>query len=101
MSQQNATDPMYVLVETMVRAIVDHEDQVKINVVRGRHNVVYEVELHPEDIALSIGKEGQNAKAMRTILNAAARKLGVKYNLDIITDRNTPPPTTVPTGEAA
>ena len=81
-------DPIYDLVETIVYAMVDHEEDVRFHVVRGEHNIVIEVKLNEADIGKVIGGLGKNAEAIRTILNAACKKLNVKYTFDIITSKS-------------
>ena len=72
------------LVEIMAKALVDHPDQVRIAEIAGRDTLVIELRTAKEDLGKIIGKRGQNAQAMRTILNAAGRKLNKRVVLEII-----------------
>ena len=88
--QHRSTEQIRNLVETILHAMVEHEAHVQIHEVRGEHNVVFEIKVHETDVGHVIGVQGKNAEAIRTILNAACKKLHVKYTLDIITkDRRT------------
>lgn len=72
------------LVEIMAKALVDHPDQVEVTEIAGRDTSVIELSAAKEDLGKIIGKRGQNAQAMRTILNAASRKLNKRVVLEII-----------------
>lgn len=72
------------LVETMARALVDYPDQVRISEIAGGHTLVIELRPAKEDFGKIIGKQGRNVQAMRTILNAASKKLKKRVILEII-----------------
>ena len=71
------------LVEHMARALVNNPDATTVseNVTEEGFELVLQVA--PEDMGKIIGKQGRIAKAMRTVLKAAAAKDGKKVNLDI------------------
>ena len=55
--------------------------------VKGTENdVTIELSVHPDDMGKIIGKQGRMAKALRTIVKAAAVKEGkqIHYNVEII-----------------
>ena len=72
------------LVETIARALVDHPEDVKVHTVEGPQATVVELRVHPEDLGKVIGRQGRTAKAMRTILSAAALKQDKRTTLEII-----------------
>ncbi|HID15356.1 MAG TPA: KH domain-containing protein [Candidatus Atribacteria bacterium] len=72
------------LLEYIIKALVDHPDRVDINVVDGSRSVIFEVKVAPEDIGKIIGKEGRIAKAIRTVIKAAAIKEGKRATVEII-----------------
>jgi predicted RNA-binding protein YlqC (UPF0109 family) len=72
------------LVEKLVQAIVDNPDKVQVTEVKGERTIVYEVRVAEDDLGKVIGKEGRIANALRTILKAAAAKLGKKVSLEIL-----------------
>ena len=72
------------LVQLMAEALVDHPEQVNVNVVEGENSVILELKVAPDDVGKVIGKGGQTAKAMRKILSAAATKLKKKSLLQIV-----------------
>lgn len=71
------------LVETLAKALVDNPDQVKVNEISG-DVVTLELTVAPEDMGKVIGKQGKIARAIRTVVKAAASKEGKKVSVDII-----------------
>ena len=72
------------LVEAMAKALVDYPDQVRITEIAGAHTLVIELRTAKEDIGKIIGKRGQNVQAMRTILNAASKKVRKHVIIEVI-----------------
>ncbi len=72
------------LVEIMAKALVDNPAQVEVSEIAGKNTSVIELKVAKEDMGMIIGKKGQNVQAMRTILNAASRKLNKRVVLEII-----------------
>jgi predicted RNA-binding protein YlqC (UPF0109 family) len=72
------------LIESIARALVDKPSDVSVAEVEGEKTTVFELRVAPEDLGKVIGKEGKTARAMRTILSAAGRKLGKRYDLEIL-----------------
>jgi predicted RNA-binding protein YlqC (UPF0109 family) len=72
------------LVEYIARALVDHPDDVSVRVVEGERTKVLELKVHPEDMGQVIGKQGRTAKAIRTLLSAAATKERLRAVLEIV-----------------
>jgi uncharacterized protein len=72
------------LVECLAKSLVDNPEDVNVNVVEGDRNLVLELKVAPEDMGKIIGKQGRIAKAIRTVVKAAAAKEGKKVNVEII-----------------
>ncbi len=72
------------LLMTMATSLVDHPEDVHVNVVEAESSIVLELKVNAEDIGKVIGKEGKTAKAMRTILSASASKLNKRSILEIL-----------------
>lgn len=72
------------LIEYIVKALVDNPDQVDISVIEGKETMVLELKVAKEDIGKVIGKQGRNAKALRTILDAVSAKARKRSVLEII-----------------
>ena len=72
------------LIKHIIQALVDHPEQVAILEVEGKQITVLEVKVAKEDLGKVIGKQGRNAKAIRTILNAASAKANKRTIMEII-----------------
>ena len=72
------------LISDIVKAMVDQPNQVSVNEVEGGHTVVLELKVAKSDMGQVIGKQGRNAQAIRTILNAAGGKHRKRYVLEIV-----------------
>jgi predicted RNA-binding protein YlqC (UPF0109 family) len=72
------------LVDYVARALVDHPDDVTVRVIEGERTKVLELKVHPDDMGQVIGKQGRTAKAIRTLLSAAATKENVRAVLEIV-----------------
>jgi predicted RNA-binding protein YlqC (UPF0109 family) len=83
-TQQQEFMTMKELVQYMAEALVDEPEKVQVNVVEGENSIILELKVAPEDIGKVIGKSGRTAKAMRTILSAAATKLKKRSILEIV-----------------
>ena len=69
------------LLESMVRAIVDNSDEVKIEETESENTTIYELHLGDGDLGKVIGKKGKNIGAIRTIISAATAKEGGKRSI--------------------
>jgi predicted RNA-binding protein YlqC (UPF0109 family) len=66
------------LILAIVKPLVDHPEQVTVNMQEEESRVTYRLSVHPEDIGKIIGKHGRVAKAIRTITTAAANAAHAK-----------------------
>lgn len=85
------------LVALVARALVDHADQVVVHEIEGggrerdrdrfgERGPLSRIELRvaPEDIGKVIGKDGRTAQSIRTLLAAAASRVGRRAHLEIL-----------------
>ncbi len=72
------------LVKFIAQSLVDNPDQVSVNEVCGEQSIIIELRVAPEDMGKVIGKQGRIAKAIRTIVKAAAVKEGKKVIVEIL-----------------
>jgi predicted RNA-binding protein YlqC (UPF0109 family) len=70
-------------VEYIVKALVDHPDDVKTERVVDEMGVLITLHLNPEDMGQVIGRMGQTAKAIRTLLRVVGAKRKARVNLKI------------------
>jgi predicted RNA-binding protein YlqC (UPF0109 family) len=72
------------LVSYIARALVDEPEGVEVNLIEGEKSTILELKVADGDIGKVIGKHGRIAKAVRTILAAAATKTGKRVVLEIL-----------------
>ena len=70
--------------EFIVKHLVDNPDAVHINEVDGERTIVFELRVEQEDMGKVIGRRGQTAKSLRTLLAAASAKIGKRSVLEIL-----------------
>jgi hypothetical protein len=75
---------MKTLVENIAKSLVNHPDQVAVTETASERTAVIEIRVAAEDLGRVIGKEGRTAKAIRTILNAAATRENRRVVLEIL-----------------
>ena len=73
-------------VEFIIKRLVDNPDDVDVREVQGSRTTVYELRVAPGDLGKVIGKAGQTAKSVRTLLAAAAARQGKRAVLEILED---------------
>ena len=72
------------LVAYIVKSLVDNPDKVTVNEIAGDKSIIYELGVGEGDLGKVIGKEGRTARAVRTIITAAAMKQGKRTVLEIL-----------------
>jgi len=72
------------LIKYIAQALVDNPDKVEVTEVEGEQTSVIELKVAKEDLGKVIGKQGRTARAMRTILSAAAAKIKKRAVLEIL-----------------
>ena len=71
------------LVEVIARALVDNPDEVVVTETEKEDTTVIELKVAPSDMGKVIGKQGRIAKAIRSVVKAAASKEEKKVIVDI------------------
>ena len=72
------------MIEHIVKALVDHPDEIKVTELAGERTLTYEVKVTPGDQGKVIGRQGNTIDAIRAIVRAAARKLDKHATVDVI-----------------
>ncbi len=72
------------LLEIIAKALVDYPDEVSVNVVEGENGIILELRVAQEDMGKVIGKQGRIAKAIRSVIKAAAIKQNVRAAVEIV-----------------
>ena len=72
------------LVEVIAKSLVDNPGEVHVNEIQGEQDLILELRVAPEDMGKVIGKQGRVAKAIRTVVKAAALNENQKVVVEII-----------------
>ncbi|MBE6034561.1 KH domain-containing protein [Aminipila sp.] len=75
---------MVKLVEAIAKSLVDDPDAVEVKEIEGKQAIVIELRVAPNDMGKVIGKQGRIAKALRTVVKAAATKANKKVIVEIV-----------------
>ena len=71
-------------VENIVKAIVDHPDEVVTGRTLDERGVLIQLTVHQEDMGKVIGREGRTAKALRSLLRVFGARNESRVNLKIV-----------------
>lgn len=72
------------LVAYIARGLVDRPDEVEVRDVEEDGGLVIELIVAEEDLGKAIGRQGRTARAIRTVLSAAAMKTQRRVSLEIL-----------------
>lgn len=72
------------LVEVLAKALVDNPEMVQVAMVEKEKSCVIELRVAPDDMGKVIGKQGRIARAIRTVVKAAATKERKRVTVEII-----------------
>ena len=75
---------MIELIETIVKSLVDYPDDVVVNQEEDDRKITYSLTVHKDDVGKVIGKQGRIAKAIRTVVYAAASNESKRIHLEIM-----------------
>jgi len=60
------------LVEHLVRGVVSHKDDVRVNVVEGEASLLLELSVNEADVAAVQGADGETLQALRTVVSSSS-----------------------------
>ena len=72
----------------VIKSIVDHPEDVVVDRTIDSLGVLLTVSINKEDLGTVIGKKGQTAKALRTLLRVIGAKSKSKVNMKILEPEN-------------
>jgi len=67
----------------IAKAIVDQPDEVVVNVIEEDNLITLVLSVAPDDMGMVIGRHGRIAKAIRSLIKAAACNINKKVNVEI------------------
>lgn len=82
MAQHEMTDQEYV--ESIVKPIVDHPDEVVTNRTLDERGVLIQLTVNQGDMGKVIGREGRTAKSIRSLLRVFGARTDARINLKIV-----------------
>jgi predicted RNA-binding protein YlqC (UPF0109 family) len=71
------------LVVVMARGLLDHPDDVSVEILEPGDDASFELHVHPDGLGHVIGKQGRTARSLRLALGAAAARAGRGAALEI------------------
>ena len=72
------------IIEIIARSLIDHPEQNVVDEKQDGDTVTYELRVAADDMGKVIGKQGRIAKALRTVVKAAATRENKKVNVEIV-----------------
>ncbi len=75
---------MVQLVEVIAKSLVDNPDAVVVTETEGKQMITIQLRVDADDMGKVIGKQGRIAKALRTVVRAAATKESKKVVVEIV-----------------
>lgn len=70
-------------VEYVVKLLVSHPEDVRVDRKIDEMGVLITLDVHPEDMGIIIGRDGATAKALRTLLRVIGARNNARVNLKI------------------
>ena len=74
------------LLEFLARELVDNPDAVKVTEVTDDRGLLLRLHVDPDDMGKVIGRGGRTARAIRSIVRAAAPRRDIHASVDIVED---------------
>ena len=72
------------VLEVIAKALVEHPDGVSVTEIKGDNSLTLELRVADGDMGKVIGKQGKIAKAIRTVVKAAASMENMHVSVDIV-----------------
>lgn len=72
------------IIEIIAKSLVDHPEQIVVDEKLDGDVITYELHVADDDMGKVIGKQGRIAKALRTVVKAAATRENKKVNVEIV-----------------
>ena len=72
------------ILETLIKGLVEHKDEVTITEKEENKTTIYEVKVNTSDMGKVIGKQGKIARSIRTVMKSIAGKEHKKVSVEFI-----------------
>lgn len=78
---------MKFLLESIVKSLVDNSDEIRVDEIKIKNTIRYQLHVCENDLGKLIGKKGKTILAIRTIISAASLRAGIDHSvIEIIED---------------
>lgn len=74
------------LLTSFLLALVDHPDELHVNVLRHSAGVIYDVKAADADLGRILGKKGATVNSMRSLMASVCGKFGESVRIIVQTD---------------
>ena len=81
---KDITESIVELIRHIAVSLVEFPDEVHVELVEERNANVYELEVNESDLGKVIGRGGQTARAIRTLVNSVAPRSGKRTLVEIL-----------------
>jgi len=71
-------------IEYLVKNLVDHPDDVNVEIYDGQKSTIVEVKVSDEDVAKIVGRQGRTIQALRTIALTVGSRFNKRVRLELI-----------------
>ena len=71
------------LIEVLAQSLVDHPEEVTVTDTEKDNEIIFELKVAQDDMGKVIGKQGRIAKAIRSVVKAAASRTDKKVTVEI------------------
>lgn len=71
------------LIEVLAQSLVDHPEEVTVTQTEKDNEIIFELKVAQDDMGKVIGKQGRIAKAIRSVVKAAASRTDKKVTVEI------------------
>ena len=71
------------LIEVLAQSLVDHPEEVTVTETEKDNEIIFELKVAQDDMGKVIGKQGRIAKAIRSVVKAAASRTDKKVTVEI------------------
>jgi hypothetical protein len=78
------TTAVQTMLEKLIKALVEHPDEVVVSPIEGDSTIVFEVQVHSDDTGKVIGKKGRTINALRTIIRSSANTGAKKVIMELV-----------------
>jgi len=83
---QEAVDELKGFVAAAVKLVVNHREQVVVEVVACSNRLIVELHTHPDDVGQVIGRNAHLISSLRSFVAAFQGKVGTHMDLDYVTE---------------